>query len=116
MEETENDCDNAVLIFSNSIVENGNRLSKLHNELRIDNLNGEETVPLIKICEEYNDVFYLPGDKLTFTTASEHTISPPTTDATRGINTKPYGIPKVHREEVQKQTEQMLRDGIRAEY
>jgi len=30
----------------------------------------------------------------------------------RGINTKPYKIPEIHREEVQKQTEQMLRDGI----
>jgi hypothetical protein len=57
-------------------------------------------------------VFYLSGDKLTFTTAAEHTIPTPAIDPTRGINTKPYRIPEVHREEVQRQTEQMLRDGI----
>jgi len=57
-------------------------------------------------------VIYLPGDKLTFTTAGEGTIPTPTIDPTRGINTKPYSIPEVYREEVQKQTEQMLRDGI----
>jgi len=33
LEETENDCDDAVLIFSNSVVENGNKLSKLCKEL-----------------------------------------------------------------------------------
>ena len=115
LEEIENGCDDAVLIFSNSVAEDGNRLSKLCKELRTDHLNGEERVSLINICKEYKDVFYLPGDKLTFTTAAaaaEYTIPTPTIDPTRGINTKRYRIHEVHREEVQKQTEQMLRDGI----
>jgi hypothetical protein len=67
--------------------------------------------PLIKICEKFNDIFYLPGDKLTFTTATEHTIPTPTIDSSLGINSKSYRIPEIHREEVQKQTEHMLRDG-----
>jgi len=75
-------------------------------------LSNEERLSLIKICEEFNDIFYLPGDMLTFTTATKHTIPTPTIDPTRGINTKSYRIPEIHREEVQKQTEQMLRDGI----
>ena len=33
-------------------------------------------------------------------------------DPTRGINSKPYRIPEVHREKVRRQTDQMLRDGI----
>lgn len=57
-------------------------------------------------------MLYLPGDNLTFTTAAEHAIPTPTIDPTWGINTKPDGIPEIHREEVQKQTEQMLHDGI----
>ena len=56
--------------------------------------------------------FYLPGDKLTFTTAAEHAIPTPVVDPTRGINTKPHRILEVHREEVQRQTDQMLIDGI----
>jgi hypothetical protein len=100
------------LLFSNSTVEDNDRLSKLHHELRIEHLNSEERVSLIKICEEYNDVFHLTGDKPTFTKATEHTIPTPTVDPTRGINTKPYRIPQVHRDKVQKQTEQMLSDGI----
>ena len=112
LEEVEDDYGNTVFMFSNSVVDDGSRLSKLRNELRTDHLNSEERVSLIKICEEYNDVFHLLGDKLTFTTAAEHSISTPTIDPTRGINTKPYRIPEIHRDEVQKQTEQMLRDGI----
>ena len=57
-------------------------------------------------------MFYLPGDKLNFTTAVECAISTATIDPTWGINTKPYGIPEIHREEVQKQTEQMLCNDI----
>ena len=75
-------------------------------------MSNEERDSLVKICEEFNDTFHLPGDTLTFTTATEHTIPNPTIDPMRGIYTKSYGIPEIHREEVQKQTEQMLLDGI----
>lgn len=112
LEEVEIDPDDTTLLFFHSIVEDKERLSKLRHELRIEHLNSEEKISLIKICEEYNDVFHLPGDKLTFTTAAEHTIPTPTVDPTRGINTKPYRIPEIHRDEVQKQTKQMLSDGI----
>jgi hypothetical protein len=77
------------LIFLISVAEISNRLSKLRNELRTDHLNSEEKLSLVKICEEYNDVFYLPGDKLTFTTAAEHAIPNPAIYPTRGMNTKP---------------------------
>jgi hypothetical protein len=100
------------LIFSSSKVKTNDRNSNLRNELRTNHLSNEERLSLIKICEEFNDIFYLPGDALTFTTATEHTIPTPTIDPTRGINTKSYRIPEIHREEVQRQTEQMLRDGI----
>jgi len=38
LEEVENDYDNSVLIFSALVNENGNRLSKLRNELRTEHL------------------------------------------------------------------------------
>ena len=58
LEEVEDNYDNTVFMFSNSIVGDGSRLSKLGDDLRTD-LNSEERVSLIKICEEYNDVFHL---------------------------------------------------------
>ena len=84
LDETDNGRDDPVTIFSNAVAENSRRLSKLHEELRTDHLKSEERLSLIKICEEYNYVFYLPGDKLTFTTAVERAIPTPTIDPTGG--------------------------------
>lgn len=63
LDETVNDRDDTVMIFSNSVVENSRRLSKLHEELRTDHLNSEERLSLVKTFEEYNEAFYLPGGK-----------------------------------------------------
>jgi hypothetical protein len=112
LEELEIEEDSFVTILTATQIEDQGRLSKLREQLRTGHLNIEERVSLVRICEEYNDVFHLPGDRLTFTTAAEHAILTPTIDPNRAINTKPYRIPEVHKEEVQKQTEQMLRDGI----
>jgi hypothetical protein len=55
LEEVDIDPDDSFL-FSNSLVEDNDRLSKLRHELRIEHLNSEERVLLMKICEEYNDI------------------------------------------------------------
>jgi hypothetical protein len=89
------------MIFATMIAEDETRLSKLRKELRTDHLNSEERISLIIICEEYNEVFHLPSDKLTYTIVTEHAIPTPTIDPTRGINIKSYRIPEVHREEKQ---------------
>ena len=88
------------------------RLSSLRNQLRLGHLNSEERATIVKICEEYNDIFHLPNDKLNCTSTIEHAISTPTVDPHRAINVKPYRIPKIHRDEEQRQTEQMLSDGV----
>jgi len=93
-------------------VEVAGRLSRLREQLRTDHLNDEERVSLVKICEEYNDIFHLSGDKLTCTTAAEHAIPTPTIDPSRAINTKSYRIPEIHKEEVKNQIDQMLKDDI----
>ncbi|KAJ8892924.1 hypothetical protein PR048_005505 [Dryococelus australis] len=36
----------------------------LKETLRLDHLHKDEKVELIELCEDYNDVFQLPGDKL----------------------------------------------------
>ena len=88
------------------------RPSSLCNQLRLDHLNSEERASILTICEEYKDIFHLPGDKLTCTSTIEHAIPTPTIDPHRAINVKPYRIPEVHKDEVQRQTEQMLSDDI----
>lgn len=88
------------------------RLSRLRDQLRLKHLNSEERAFLLAICEEYNDIFHLTGDKLTSTSTIEHAIPTPTVNPHRAVNVKPYRIPEVHKDEVQRQTEQMLADGI----
>jgi hypothetical protein len=88
------------------------RLLNLSNQLRLAHLSSEEKTSIVAICEEHNDIFHLPGDKLTCTPTIEHAIPTPTVDPHRAINVRPYRIPEIHKEEVQKQTEQMLADGV----
>jgi hypothetical protein len=111
-EEIEEPIQSEASIFAATLVEDETRLSKLCKELRTDHLSGEERVTSIRICEEYNDVFHLPGDKVTITTVAKHAIHSPTIDPTRGIDSKTYRILEIHKKEVNRQTEQMLRDYI----
>ncbi|KAJ4430359.1 hypothetical protein ANN_22575 [Periplaneta americana] len=90
-----------------------NRHAKLNTQLRLDHIvDIEEKESIRQICHEYVDIFHLPGDTLTATTAAKHHI--PTSDVPheRAIHVKPYRIPHVHKEEVNKQVSQMLEDGI----
>jgi hypothetical protein len=64
-------------------------------------LNIEERTSILAICEEYNDIFHLPGDKLTCTSTIQHAIPAPTIDPYRAINVRPYRIPEVHKEEIE---------------
>jgi hypothetical protein len=67
---------------------------------------------IINICEHYNDIFKLPGDNLTTTTASEHAIPTPGIDPCRGIASRNYQIPEALKDELQGIIDQMLRDKI----
>jgi hypothetical protein len=66
---------------------------------------------LVIVYEEYNEVSHVSDDKLSFTTATAHGIPTPTTDLTKAINTT-HRIPGTHKEEVMRQTEQMIRDAV----
>lgn len=46
-----------LMIFSNSIVEDGSRLSKLRDELRTDHLNDEMRIPLSKSVKSITTYF-----------------------------------------------------------
>jgi len=66
----------------------------------------------MNICEYYDDIFRLPGDKLTKTTAIEHAIATPGIDPCRGIASRNYPKPEALKGELQAIIEQMLRDKI----
>ncbi|XP_038207042.1 uncharacterized protein LOC119828829 [Zerene cesonia] len=77
--------------------------------LRIDHLNTEESDSLIELCSRYIDIFHLPDDHLTHTTALDHKIQ---TSTDVPVHTKSYRFPECHKKEVETQIEKMLDQGI----
>lgn len=66
------------------------RTNQVIAQLRISHLNLEETLALHEACAKFSDIFYLPGDKLSFTNASTHQIK---TTYSAPIHTKLTGFP-----------------------
>jgi hypothetical protein len=87
------------------------RLQLLNENLRLSHIV-EGTSDIRKICEEYVDIFKLPGDSLTATTVTEHTIPTPTIPKGRAITLKNYRLPEVQQQEIKEQVTQMLKDDI----
>lgn len=83
----------------------------LQAQLRLAHVKeGEDEIR--QICTDYIDVFKLPGDKLTSTSAVKHYIPTPTIPMNRSITLRNYRIPEHYQKEVDKQIEGMLNDGI----
>jgi hypothetical protein len=83
----------------------------LNENLRLGHIT-EGVSEIRKICEEYVDIFKLPGDSLSATTAAEHTIPTPTIPKGRAITLKNYRLPVAQQEEIERQVTQMLEDDI----
>lgn len=77
--------------------------------IRTDHLNTEERESVLRICHNFNQIFHLEGDSLSFTKSITHEI--PTTNQTP-ISAKTYRYPEIHKKEVDKQISKMLNDGI----
>lgn len=75
-------------------------------------MNDAEGRSILKICQGYNDIFCLPGDELTTTTAAEHAIPTPGIDPCRGITSRNYRIPEALKDELAQITDKMLKDEI----
>ena len=89
----------------------GNRVKTILKTLDLDsNLSNEERASIDKLVTNYQDVFHLEGDKLTFTSVLKHEISVASDQAP--INQKQYRLPHAHRDEINRQVDQMLKDDI----
>jgi len=87
------------------------RLQELRKRIRTNHLNDQKRRAFMNICEYYN-IFKLPGDNLTTTTAIEHTIPTPGVDQYRGIASRNHQIPDALKGELQGIIDQMLHDNI----
>lgn len=77
--------------------------------LRLDHLNSEESKAIRILVQNHGDVFYHKGDDLTFTNEIKHKIH---TGLSGPIYSKTYRYPVIHTEEVEKQMNEMLEQGI----
>jgi hypothetical protein len=78
-------------------------------QLRLAHIKEEE---IRQICTEFIDVFKLPGDKLSATSAIKHHFPTPSISVNRAITLRNYRIPEQHQSEVNTQVQQMLEVGI----
>jgi hypothetical protein len=86
------------------------REGDIRSQLRLEHLNSEERKSMIAACSDFADIFYLPGDKLTSTGAAQHSIS--VEPGTVPITTRPYRLPEAQKEEVKRQAQRLLQEGI----
>jgi hypothetical protein len=91
--------------------ENKQRNALLKENLRLNHIK-EGAEDIRKICQEYAEIFRLPGDKLTATTAAQHSIPTPSIPEGRCITLKNYRLAEAHKDEIDKQVVQMLDEGI----
>lgn len=108
--ETENLENYEIFKMSNYEDRINNRLNTLRNGIRTEHMTYEEKNSILEICEDFNDVFHLEGDKLTSTKTLTHKI-PLYTDS-KPVNIKPYRIPESQKDEVKGQVKKLLDDGI----
>jgi len=92
-----------------TLFESQDRERKILTQLKLEHLNTEERKLLFQTCSAYQDIFYLPGDRLSSTDAAQHTITVET--GTEPINTRPYRLPETQKVEVGKQVKKLLQEG-----
>lgn len=85
------------------------RIQTIKSQLRTDHLNDEEKELITNLCLEFQDIFYLENDVLTFTNEIKHSID---TNNAKPIYTKSYRYPQIHKEEVRTQISNMLKQRI----
>lgn len=79
------------------------------SKIRTDHMNSEEKQEISKLIKEYADIFHLDDKPLTFTSKVKHKIR---TKDELPVYTKSYRYPEIHRAEVHRQIEKMLKQNI----
>jgi hypothetical protein len=85
------------------------RYSELKECLRMEHLNKEEKEHVQTLVKRHKNLFKLPSEPLTLTDKITHKIN--TTDNTP-INVKQYRFPPVHKEEIDKQINNLMNEKI----
>jgi hypothetical protein len=87
-----------------------NRTQEVLQRLRLEHLNKDEREQVMRTCAAYQDIFHLPGEPLTSTTAVKHEIR--MEPGVEPVKVKPYRLPESQKVEIRKQVEELRRGGI----
>lgn len=112
---------NKYRVFSyHKLIQNDNKFKTSSNVLRYkllmeqlifsESLNGNEIDLLKRLFQEFNDIFHLPGDRLTCTNVTKFKL--PLINNSHIVNRKQYRLPETYKVEVHKQVQQLLDDDI----
>lgn len=102
---------NHTIKYDSRFVEIMKEIEKGKNKKEIDVLTTEENKIVGDIVKNYEDIFFLEGDKLTCSTAAKHSL-PLKEEITSHIFIRQYRLPEAQKKEINTQTEKMLEDGI----
>ncbi|XP_011859426.1 PREDICTED: uncharacterized protein LOC105556922 [Vollenhovia emeryi] len=94
---------------SNTPLYTSDRADSILQLLRINHLNSEEKDELISLIHKNSDRFQLPSDPFECTNATQHSI--PTINELP-IHTKQYRFPPIHKDEINKQVDGLLKNNI----
>jgi RNase H-like domain found in reverse transcriptase/Reverse transcriptase (RNA-dependent DNA polymerase)/Integrase zinc binding domain/Integrase core domain/Retroviral aspartyl protease len=89
---------------------NVDRVTELFKELDLHHLDESEKGGIKRICAKFADIFHLSGDKLTSTDMYKQQIRLKPNSAP--VYVKPYRLPFSQKEEIGRQIDKMLEDGI----
>lgn len=87
------------------------RAAKVKEHLQVgENLSEAEHDAITTLCAQFQNLFYMEGDRLTHTTVLEHSI-PLKTDQPP-LHQKMYRLPPLFKEEINKQVQQLLDNDV----
>lgn len=86
------------------------RIEKIMSQLDTSHCDDNEKNIIKKLVSEYNDIFYVDGDGLTFANEGEHRIH--TKPGTNPVNTKQYRLPHGQKPLIREKIAEMLKHGI----
>jgi transposase InsO family protein len=89
------------------------RAQKVLEALTLDHLNPEEKRVMTETCKDYQDIFYLPGDRLSCAATVKHSIN--VVPGTSPVHTRPYRLPEAQKAEIENQVDKLLKEGIISE-
>lgn len=96
----------------NKVTNDGERVRKLFDLLRLENLNTDEQRNIASICAKFADIFHLPGDRLNTCTCNLYEQKIHLKENASPVYSKPYRLPHSQKAEIRKQILEMIDNDI----